>query len=178
MAVNERAKELLHDARTAIRSEPRSYAQHGWGDAAPSCESPCCVAGHIVAAKTKRTKLNQEKTEEAASRTQSWLQSRHADAKAYATKQDPGLTSDAANVRAARHGTGFAATHALGLEEVPRLFDATWPPAWIEETTKRPADKARMFAGKISPNAEEAAAVLLAIIKGGLPDALYASTIY
>ena len=35
-----------------------------------------------------------------------------------------------------------------------------------------------MFAGKISPNAEEAAAVLLAIIKGGLPDALYASTSY
>ena len=178
MAVNERAKELLEDARTAILSEPRSYAQHGWGDAAPSCESPCCVAGHIAAAKARRITLNQENTEEAASRTQSWLQLRHADAMAYATRQDPRLTSFAANVLAARHGTGFAATHALGLVRVPRLFDATWPTAWIEETSKRPADKDRLFAGKISPNAEEAAAVLLAIIEGGLPDALYASTSY
>ena len=54
MRLTEQQKRALGRARTRIGNEPRSYRQQCWGTGPADCNTPGCVAGHIVASDPER----------------------------------------------------------------------------------------------------------------------------
>ena len=142
MLSNEKALIAVDAVCCHLRNDPGSYDQGDWGNGTPDCETPGCIAGHLVAA----TKIGREGYER---RTRS----RGADA------------SDTQRGDAIRK----AATEALGLEETPRLFEPEWPREWLNAADLIPEDPEW---SRVEPSADTALAVLGAIMDGDLDEAL------
>ena len=103
--LTERQRELLTNARDAIREEPGSYDQRTYGGAAISCQTPACVAGHIVASSRRLRTLLAEQLSQIA--------------------QERKISRDAAAARVEQ-----IALEGLELFHYPPLFKASWPIAW------------------------------------------------
>ena len=126
-----------------LGSNPESYEQSAWGRGGkPDCNSPECIAGHIVYTTTK----GQD---------------------AYARKlcMIEGVPTSTDVQNAIRD----AATETLGLSAVPRLFEPEWPKQWLEQGGGIPEHPGFW---QIEPSADEAVIVLQTIIDGELDEAL------
>ena len=138
-----RQREVLKAAMVSIRYSPGSYNQMCFGGPDPDCNSPACVAGHIANGDPESRQLL---SEELASRTEVLASE-----------------SEAARLIQKR------AEAALGVTAHPRLFQGRWPRAWLltagRKLPQRPADL-------LLPTAEDAIAVLQAILDGRITDAL------
>ena len=142
MLKNEKALSALNAVCCHIRADPESYDQGEWGNGAPDCETPGCIAGYLVAV----TRAGREAYERR-------------------TKALGADISDSQRGDAVRE----AATEALGLEQTPRLFQPDWPREWLEAADLEPeAD----FGRRIEPGPDTALAVLSAIMDGDLDEAL------
>ena len=126
-----------------LEAEPASYEQGEWGaDDKPSCDTPGCVAGHIVATiKSANARYKR----------------RIAELKGTATKTDH------------ENAIQDAATEALGLKETPRLFEPEWPCQWIE---KAGGTTEHWILPDIEPSADDAIMVLQTVMDGKLDEAL------
>ena len=81
---------------------------------------------------------------------------------------NPELRAEVDSCRAAGSSAVLVvATEALGLPGTPPLFGITWPEAWFASANAPDAAK-----GDASPTAEQATAVLNAVIDGRITDAL------
>ena len=130
-----------------LRADPESYEQSQWGAGRkPNCDTPVCVAAHIVAT----------------------IKSAHAGYKRRLGELDSRATRSEQS-KAIRD----AATEALGLNETPRLFEPQWPREWLERAGSTPEHA--MFR-EIEPSADEAIVVLQTIMDGELDEALEPST--
>ena len=126
-----------------LRADPESYEQSQWGAGGkPNCDTPVCVAGHIVAT------------------------IKSADA---GYKRRLGELDSTATRTQQKNAIRDAATEALGLKETPRLFEPQWPREWLERAGSRPEHA--MFR-EIEPAAAEAIMVLETIMDGELDEAL------
>ena len=83
--------------------------------------------------------------------------------------QDPALLSEARGREPddGRYSAEEVATKALGLEQPPRLFNGLWPPSWF-----RAAGLARESDSYAKPDADDAVAVLDAVLSGRLAGVL------
>ena len=101
--LTETQRRLLTAARLSIEKEPASYDQEYFGDGKLSCNSPACIAAHIVAADPKHL----------------------ADARRRLKRCGTG-TEKAQMI-------GGLAELALQLREPPALFGARWRREWFEK---------------------------------------------
>ena len=141
--LNEQGHIALEAVCFALGSNPESYDQSAWGSGGKlECNSPECIAGHIVSAMTKG----------------------HA---AYARKlrMIEGVPTSTDVENAIRD----AATETLGLTAVPRLFEPEWPREWLEQGGGIPEHPGFR---EIEPSADEAVIVLQTIMDGELDEAL------
>ena len=126
-----------------LGSNPESYEQSAWGNGCePDCNSPECIAGHIVSTMTKGHAAYERKL-----------------------RMIEGVPTSTDVENAIRD----AATETLGLTAVPRLFEPEWPREWLEQAGCIPEHPEFR---EIDPSADEAVIVLLTIIDGELDEAL------
>ena len=143
---NEQTQAALEIVQARLERDPESYDQGEWGNTDPDCETPGCIAGHIVAGVDSARKGYERRL------------------KAMADRTDPTAREDAIR---------DAATEALGLETAPRLFESRWPPVWIEKAGGEVHLTALEITG---PSTEEALVVLEAVLTGRLDEVLEPST--
>ena len=133
----------LDAVRSRLEEKPDGYEQATWGNnEEPSCETPGCIAGHIVATVKDAQKGYRRRIQ---------------------GLKDGGTTSE--HEDAIRD----AATEALGLDKTPRLFEPTWPIKWFEKAGYSTKD---VLLPRIEPRPEDAIAILSAILEGDLEEAL------
>lgn len=152
--ISDECRAGLENAIDGIRNEPKAYQQGNWGsrfDGAPSCNSPACVAGHIVAGSQSGPALYR--------------------AARYEMSRDG--ETDPSNLHAM--ATAEAATKTLGLTLIPMLFEGVWPVEWAQTVgiSNPEMDGDAHFA----PKPDDAVTVLNAVLDGKLPDALDMSDI-
>lgn len=111
MLKNETTSSALEAVCDHLQANPDTYDQAAWGNGIPSCNTPGCIAGHVVAA----TKKGHEAYRRLTSR--------------------PGITEDER-----RDAVRAAATEGLGLEKTPRLFEPEWPRNWFTTADIRLAE--------------------------------------
>ena len=146
-------RQVLRKARAAIRRHPESYDQAVWGaPGKPSCETPACVAGHIVS----ETDSGRSAYEVALS--------------------DPEVRAESNPERRHQLAVVRAATEALALSRSPKLFEPVWPRKWLDSLGYENQDADYPMGDIIEPSAEEAIAIINGIIDGQLTDALKEST--
>ena len=144
--LNEQAEAALEIVEARLERDPESYDQGEWGNTVPDCETPGCIAGHIVAGVDSARKGYERRLKRMVDRT------------------DP---------TAREHAIRDAATEALGLKTAPRLFESQWPPVWIEKAGGEVHPIALEITG---PTTEEALVVLEAVLAGQLDEVLEPST--
>ena len=93
--------DALETVRTRIAQKPENYEQDAWGNTHPDCDTPGCIAGHIIARVASAREGYKRRMAEA---------------------HDPG------DERVRDDAIRDAATEALGLTTAPQLFDPRWPP--------------------------------------------------
>ena len=140
--LNQQGRKALEIVRARIEREPESYGQCEWGNTRPDCDTPACIAGHIIAGVETARKGYERRL---------------------AAADDPNDTEQRDDA------IRDAATEALGLERAPRLFNPDWPPEWIEKAGSKVHPVALDITG---PLPEEAVLVLDAVLTGELDEAL------
>ena len=140
--LTERQRVLLTRARNAISRQPENYDQRTYGAGRISCDTPACVAGHIVCS------INEREAELA------------------------GFASERESRRSSGIGAAIQeiALEELHLWQQPPLFSPTWPIAWRPAGSSTPAedDDAKRFV----PTAADAVDVLDRILDGRIKEAL------
>ena len=146
--LSEKGQIALDAVCCQLRTDPESYEQGEWGAGnEPDCDTPACVAGHIVATmKSAKAGYRRRLDELGGTATK--------------TERDDAIRD--------------AATETLGLKETPRLFEPQWPREWLERAGGTPEHP---LIRKIEPSADEAMMVLETIMDGELDEALEPSTI-
>lgn len=149
MLENEKAQFALDAVCCEIRADPEGYDQGSWGNGAPDCETPGCIAGYLVATTSTGREAYERLTK--------------------GMGPDDG-TGNGERGDALRQ----AATEALGLEQPPRLFEPDWPTEWLEAAGLPPGSD--VVGLRVEPGPDTALAVMSAIIDGDLDEALEPST--
>ena len=139
---------LLTKARDAIKRRPETYDQMTYGTGTINCETPGCVAGHIVETDVG---LQAELSERITC----------ADLSVAQKGQVAGIVND-------------LATTALGTGKNPLLLRGCWPTAWLNLAAK-PNKERRKGVGDdptFVPSPKEAVLVIDAILNGQIQGAL------
>ena len=146
--VTKRQRELLTKARDLILKEPDGYDQERYGMGIISCNTPACIAGHIVAS-------------EPSLREELLLQ---------LEGEDLSGSDGIDRIGSAIH---TIACTALGTPAHPRVFRSAWPRNWVEENTSGSDSKAEET---FVPTAADAVKVIGRILSGEIRNALRSGT--
>ena len=146
-AVTARQRELLEQARESIAASPDDYDQATFGTGEPTCHTPACIAGHLVAADPE---LEQK------------LKKRLADID---TTTEEGREQAASEIcQVAAEGLELSRTN-------PNLFCSLWPAEWRPDPD-REVDEWEQRTREFTPGAHDALAVIDGILAGRITDAL------
>ena len=135
----ERQTDLLRKARNAILRRPETYDQTTYGGHSINCDTPACVAGHIVEADSALR-------EEMARPLRDW-------------RAENAGKPDTLEFRIQQ-----TAGQGLGLPFRPVLFEASWPRSWQPAGSKSPVHE--FDSKRFTPSAKDAVKVLDEIIAG------------